>query len=272
MHIPFQVDSAFYTWTNKIYSIDFIYICQFVGKYEDKTNKKRRSKMNYKDPAFKLTKVFALSSTSSSSSSMAALSSLFLSNPHHHHRNHHHHHRRVRHAVVSSAPVYLPVRSLGFSTKATQQDNRPTEQPTNSPSSPPVKKSFAVATGELFLGIASRIISTRSNSLIKDGEVGEGVNGLGPGVTLLSESGEAETWWRKRSSSKERIASVVEDPVQPEVVWEQRVKDVEAERGRSAVTSPGFSFSAAGLLFPYHLGVAQLLIEKGYIKVNPKIF
>lgn len=228
--------------------------------------------MNYKDPAFKLTKVFALSSTSSSSSSsMAALSSLFLSNPHHHHRNHHHR-RRVRHAVVSSAPVYLPVRSLGFSTKATQQNNRPTEQPTNSPSSPPVKKSFAVATGELFLGIASRIISTRSNSLIKDGEVGEGVNGLGPGVTLLSESSEAETWWRKRSSSKERIASVVEDPVQPEVVWEQRVKDVEAERGRSAVTSPGFSFSAAGLLFPYHLGVAQLLIEKGYIKVNPKIF
>lgn len=228
--------------------------------------------MNYKGPAFKLTEVFALSSTSSFSSSMAALSSLFLSNPHHHHSNHHHHRRRVRYAVVSSAPVYLPVRCLGFLTKATQQNNRPTEQPTNSPSSPPGKKSFAVATGELFLGIASRIISTRANSLIKDGEVGEGVNGLGPGVTLLSESGEAETWWRKRSSSKERIASVVEDPEQPEVVWEQRVKDVEAERGRSAVTSPGFSFSAAGLLFPYHLGVAQLLIEKGYIKVNPKIF
>ncbi|KAK6143747.1 hypothetical protein DH2020_024095 [Rehmannia glutinosa] len=44
------------------------------------------------------------------------------------------------------------------------------------------------------------------------------------------------------------------------------VEDVEAERRRKAVSSPGFSFSAAGLLFPYHLGVAQFLIEKGYIK------
>ncbi|KAI5067875.1 hypothetical protein GOP47_0016220 [Adiantum capillus-veneris] len=31
------------------------------------------------------------------------------------------------------------------------------------------------------------------------------------------------------------------------------------------LTSPGFSFSAAGLLFPYHLGVGQCLIERGYI-------
>jgi hypothetical protein len=50
------------------------------------------------------------------------------------------------------------------------------------------------------------------------------------------------------------------------MIWEQRVKDVEAEKERRVITSPGFSFSAAGLLFPYHLGVAQLLIEKGYIK------
>jgi hypothetical protein len=45
--------------------------------------------------------------------------------------------------------------------------------------------------------------------------------------------------------------------------------DIEAEKDRPVVTSPGFSFSAAGLLFPYHLGVAHLLIEKGYIKVGP---
>ena len=69
------------------------------------------------------------------------------------------------------------------------------------------------------------------------------------------------------SSSKERIGAVMEDEIEPDVVWEQRVKDVEAERQRRVVTSPGFSFSAAGLLFPYHLGVAQFLIEKGYIKV-----
>ncbi|PKI74827.1 hypothetical protein CRG98_004599 [Punica granatum] len=58
----------------------------------------------------------------------------------------------------------------------------------------------------------------------------------------------------------------MEDEIEPEVIWEQRVKDVEAEKKRRVVTSPGFSFSAAGLLFPYHLGVAQFLIEKGYIK------
>lgn len=59
---------------------------------------------------------------------------------------------------------------------------------------------------------------------------------------------------------------MVEDPVEPGVVWEQSLEDVEAERGRKVVTSPGFSFSAAGLLFPYHLGVAKFLLEKGYIK------
>lgn len=51
------------------------------------------------------------------------------------------------------------------------------------------------------------------------------------------------------------------------VVWEQRQVDVEAEERRRVVTSPGFSFSAAGLLFPYHLGVADFLLKNGYIKV-----
>ena len=69
------------------------------------------------------------------------------------------------------------------------------------------------------------------------------------------------------SDEGDRIGTVIEDEVDPEMIWEQRVKDVEAEKERSVITSPGFSFSAAGLLFPYHLGVAQLLIEKGYIKV-----
>ncbi|KAM0826299.1 hypothetical protein ACQ4PT_068957 [Festuca glaucescens] len=53
------------------------------------------------------------------------------------------------------------------------------------------------------------------------------------------------------------------------VIWEQRPDDVEAERqrqrGELATASPGFSFSAAGLLFPYHIGAAQYLLEKGYI-------
>ena len=70
-----------------------------------------------------------------------------------------------------------------------------------------------------------------------------------------------------RNVYEERIGAVVEDEIQPGVLWEQRVKDVEAERERPLVTSPGFSFSAAGLLFPYHLGVAKFLLENAYIKV-----
>lgn len=173
---------------------------------------------------------------------MATLSSLFLPNPH----------RPLRRSP-SATPLPLPLRPLNFSTRATSTDPPP-----------PEKKSFAVATGELFLGLASRLIIRRGDYL--NGEEGaEGNNGSGPGVTILPGSDRAESWWRRRS--KEEVASVVEDPLQPDVVWEQRKKDVEAERGRKAVTSPGFSFSAAGLLFPYHLGVAQLLLEKGYIKV-----
>lgn len=74
----------------------------------------------------------------------------------------------------------------------------------------------------------------------------------------------SSSFWRK-SREKDGIAAVLEDR---EVVWEQRLKDVEAEQRLKAVTSPGFSFSAAGLLFPYHLGVANCLIQKGYIKVR----
>lgn len=119
------------------------------------------------------------------------------------------------------------------------------------------KKSFAVATGELFLGIASRVLR-RGNSLVN------GWNEEPAGVTMFKDDEESESYFLKRR--KEGIASVVEDPVQPEVLWEQTEKDVEAEKSLKTMTSPGFSFSAAGLLFPYHLGVAKLLIEKGYIK------
>ncbi|EOA38013.1 hypothetical protein CARUB_v10009483mg [Capsella rubella] len=98
------------------------------------------------------------------------------------------------------------------------------------------KRSFAVATGELFIGIASRLLKSSKQK-----------------TPLVDDDGD-------------RIASVVEDEIEPAMIWEQRIKDVEAEKERRVITSPGFSFSAAGLLFPYHLGVAQLLIEKGYIK------
>ncbi|KAK7331636.1 hypothetical protein VNO80_28373 [Phaseolus coccineus] len=115
------------------------------------------------------------------------------------------------------------------------------------------KKSFSVATGELFLGLASRLIKSRNkgSSLVGDsGSVAMFVNSSG------------------KEYAEDRIGAVVEDEIDPDVVWEQRTKDVEAERNRfrRVVTTPGFSFSAAGLLFPYHLGVAQFLIQNGYIK------
>jgi hypothetical protein len=107
-----------------------------------------------------------------------------------------------------------------------------------------------VATGELFLGLASRLFVKRPR---------RGPNGEMGSVVMLEDD--------DSGPYDERIGAVVKDETEPQVIWEQRVKDVEAERRRRVVTSPGFSFSAAGLLFPYHLGVAQFLIEKGYIKV-----
>ncbi|KAF9599891.1 hypothetical protein IFM89_001837 [Coptis chinensis] len=116
-------------------------------------------------------------------------------------------------------------------------------------SAPSDKKSFAVATGELFLGIASRIIRRRNSREVP--------------ITMFSE---IENNFEKEdvfSRKKVGFATILDEN---EVVWEQGLKDREAEKARKKVTSPGFSFSAAGLLFPYHLGVAHLLIEKGYIK------
>ncbi|KAM7482193.1 hypothetical protein LguiB_006776 [Lonicera macranthoides] len=181
---------------------------------------------------------------------MASLSSLFLTNP-----------RSFRPSNPSPKPTfYLPPRTLTlkFSTKSSSQDLSTTDPPPP----PEEKKSFAVATGELFLGIASRIINRRSGENAK-GESNYQVSMFGDDEDLERES----YFWRRRKKEEDGgIAAVVEDPVQPEVVWEQSLKDLEAERGRKAVSSPGFSFSAAGLLFPYHLGVAKFLIEEGYIK------
>ncbi|KAL5992945.1 hypothetical protein ACLOJK_013864 [Asimina triloba] len=68
------------------------------------------------------------------------------------------------------------------------------------------------------------------------------------------------------SGRQDGVASVLEDADRGQVAWELGSKGAEAEGGRKKITSPGFSFSAAGMLIPYHLGVARLLIEKGYIK------
>lgn len=118
------------------------------------------------------------------------------------------------------------------------------------PPRPPLveKKSLAAATGEMFLGFASLLL--RAGSRARGGPASAPEKEVLEGAYFSG-----------------RVATAEEDPVAGgDVIWEQRPKDVEAERERPTVTSPGFSFSAAGLLFPYHLGVAQLLLEKGYIK------
>ncbi|XP_030475719.2 uncharacterized protein LOC115692889 [Syzygium oleosum] len=205
----------------------------------------------------------------------SSLSSIYLSP--------HHHHHPIPFPCLTPRPTFarLPPlrrpRTLAFSSKPSsthnhnQTKNDPQDQTqhqdqdqsrTQKPnSSQPDKKSFAIATGELFLGIASRLIKSRNKKkeagagsgtgLLRDGPNGAAVNGGGRGAGY---------------DRKERIGIVIEDEIEPGVIWEQRVKDVEAEQKRRVVTSPGFSFSAAGLLFPYHLGVAHFLIQKGYIK------
>ncbi|CAN6480133.1 unnamed protein product [Victoria cruziana] len=124
---------------------------------------------------------------------------------------------------------------------ATVQENGPDEVP--QPIDLPVKQSFAVATGDFFLGLASTLLRTRRSG----------------GGSVLVDSGEGNL---------DGVDSAIVDEADPAVIWERREKDVEAERKRPKITSPGFSFSAAGLLFPYHLGVAQFLLEKGYIREN----
>ncbi|GAB4847822.1 hypothetical protein Ancab_026883 [Ancistrocladus abbreviatus] len=161
--------------------------------------------------------------------------------------------------------TYLTLPSRPFTIKLSSTNSNPKPPPniqnddeigsSVSPTSAD-KKSFAVVTGELFLGIASRLIRRR-NKLKSPGD-SVLVDDLG---SLVRDSG-------GKNLDGERITTVVQDSVEPGVVWEQRVKDVEAEKRRETIRSPGFSFSAAGLLFPYHLGVAQFLIEKGYIKDN----
>ncbi|XP_068334157.1 uncharacterized protein [Pyrus communis] len=155
-------------------------------------------------------------------------------------------------------PIPLRPLSLTHSVSPHSTPNSDTNETSSSSSSSsapppppptPTKKSFAVATGELFLGLASRIIKRRNGD--PDGKA------AASSVAIFESSGKY---------LEERIGKLMEDDIQPEVIWEQRVKDVEAEKERRVVTSPGFSFSAAGLLFPYHLGAAKFLIQNGYIK------
>ncbi|KAJ6932138.1 hypothetical protein NC651_007756 [Populus alba x Populus x berolinensis] len=159
------------------------------------------------------------------------------------------------HLTQRYMPSPRPFHSLSFTTRFSPDNKLNDDKITYPPPLPPPqqeKKSFAIATGELFLEIASRVLRSRNKNRYNNDKVS--------GLSSLEKSDDGIVDY------EERIGAVMEDEVEPVVIWEQRVKDIEAEKERPVVTSPGFCFSAAGLLFPYHLGVAHLLIEKGYIK------
>uniref|UniRef100_A0A2P2MT77 Patatin n=1 Tax=Rhizophora mucronata TaxID=61149 RepID=A0A2P2MT77_RHIMU len=170
---------------------------------------------------------------------------------------------------------FPPLRqTLTFPAKCSDGNGGKTSNATTEIPPPPSdeKKSFAVATGELFLGITSRLLlrrsgSNRSTFSTNDDNSKKNSNSSSAGTSSLLKK--LKLKWKSNYDydyEKDRIGAVIEDEIEAAVIWEQRVKDVEAEKERCLATSPGFSFSAAGLLFPYHLGVAQCLIEKGYIK------
>ncbi|GLT96919.1 hypothetical protein SLE2022_145100 [Rubroshorea leprosula] len=173
-----------------------------------------------------------------------------------------------RHSLSRRSTLPPLPQTLAFSTKSTESDNLTTTPPlppeeTSSSSPSSERKSFSVATGELFLGITMRLLKTSNKGFSVS-------QNSGPIPVLEIPRQKSRNGRSGRSNGRydeERIGVVMEDEIEPDVViWEQRVKDIEAEKEKRVVTSPGFSFSAAGLLFPYHLGVAQYLIEKGYIK------
>lgn len=141
--------------------------------------------------------------------------------------------------------------TVRFSTETQEKETKKSEDESAE------KRSLAVATGEFFLGIAARFLKYRdarddARRAFDDAWKGRLSSVFSP----------------KNDKDDEAIASVTKDEIDPSVLWQQRRKDVEAERERRTITSPGFCFSAAGLLFPYHLGVAQCLIERGYILEN----
>ncbi|CAD6253653.1 unnamed protein product [Miscanthus lutarioriparius] len=131
-------------------------------------------------------------------------------------------------AAAAAAAAHPSRFRLLFARAAARRDPEPAPAPVPVPAVEE-RRSLAVRTGELFLGLAALLLR-------------------GAGA-------------RRRGGAP----AVEEVETRDRVVWEQRPEDVDAERARRELTSPGFSFSAAGLLFPYHLGAAQCLMDRGYI-------
>ncbi|CAM6082572.1 unnamed protein product [Calypogeia fissa] len=92
---------------------------------------------------------------------------------------------------------------------------------------------------------------------------------LSQGVDEEVEQELARELGKRKEDLETTATSVIRDDLSPEVFWEQGKKDINAEDNqRRNLTSPGFSFSAAGHLFPYHLGVCDCLIEHKYLTEN----
>ncbi|KAI4318792.1 hypothetical protein MLD38_032459 [Melastoma candidum] len=150
-----------------------------------------------------------------------------------------------------------PLPSLQLTAKFSQTPSPPPPTDQQPPPPPRDKKSFSIAVGEVFLGITSLLMNRgRRRRRRSSGRRRTPKDGSG---SILFGDGDYE----EEDEEEDDRSGVGGDEV---VVWEQRRVDVEAERKRKVVTSPGFSFSAAGLLFPYHLGVADFLLQNGYIK------
>uniref|UniRef100_A0A803NNB4 Uncharacterized protein n=1 Tax=Cannabis sativa TaxID=3483 RepID=A0A803NNB4_CANSA len=78
-----------------------------------------------------------------------------------------------------------------------------------------LRKSLVVAAGELFLGLASRLINKPNR---------------GPNGEELASIAMFENYGSVVRSKNERIGAVIEDEIELDVVWEQSVMDVEAEK------------------------------------------
>ncbi|KAI3901743.1 hypothetical protein MKW92_013961 [Papaver armeniacum] len=123
------------------------------------------------------------------------------------------------------------------------------------------RKSFAVSTGELFLGLASRIIKSTQ---VKYEGGGDDTSSVPVNSIFTEIQNEFGMDIDEESVFTGRVRTSVVIQEKPVMIWDQ--KDFERDEMNRKKAGTGFSFSAAGLLFPYHLGVAHFLIEKGYIK------
>ncbi|PQQ13520.1 patatin-like phospholipase domain-containing protein 2 isoform X2 [Prunus yedoensis var. nudiflora] len=130
---------------------------------------------------------------------------------------------RTQTLTTSSVPHSTP------NSEINQTSSPSSAPPPQSPEPPSPKKSFAVATGELFLGLASRIIK-RPNG----GPGGKAASS----VAMFESSG--------KNYLDERIGKVMEDEIEPDVV--------------------GSSALRMWRLRKNGVGAAQFLIQNGYIK------